>query len=225
MRDIQNYYVEKGSGFPLILLHGNGEDHTYFEHQIDYFSKKYRVIALDARGHGRTKRGIKPFTIVQFAKDLYDFMEEKDMDKAHILGFSDGGNIALTFALAHPEKIEKLILDGANLFPSGVKIGVQLPIEIAYRMTCLFPGAKEKRELLALMVKEPNIHPEELNSLAIPTLVVAGDQDMIKESHTRLIASSLPDARLQILKGDHFVANKEYIVFNEKVDAFLKGEL
>lgn len=225
MRDIQNYYVEKGSGFPLILLHGNGEDHTYFEHQIDYFSKKYRVIALDTRGHGRTKRGLKPFTIVQFAKDLYDFMEEKDIDKAHILGFSDGGNIALTFALEHPEKIEKMILDGANLFPSGVKLGVQIPIEFGYRLACFFPGAKEKRELLALMVKEPNIHPEELNSLTIPTLVVAGDQDMIKESHTRLIASSLPNACLQILKGDHFVANKEYVVFNEKVDAFLKGEL
>ena len=93
------YYKEAGKGFPLILLHGNGENGGYFEHQIGYFQDKYRVIALDTRGHGKSPRGEKPFTIRQFAEDLHDFMDEQEIEKAHILGFSDGGNTALKFAL------------------------------------------------------------------------------------------------------------------------------
>ena len=106
MLDIQLHYIEQGQGRPLILLHGNGEDNSYFVHQIDYFSKDYRVIAIDTRGHGKSPRGEKPFTIKQFAEDLHDFMDEKGIEKAILLGFSDGGNIALEFALKYPERID-----------------------------------------------------------------------------------------------------------------------
>ena len=75
MSDIQLNYIEQGQGQPLILLHGNGEDTTYFEHQIPYFSKSYRIIAIDTRGHGKSPRGERPFTIVQFAEDLHEFIE------------------------------------------------------------------------------------------------------------------------------------------------------
>ena len=91
---IKNYYIESGKGFPLILLHGNGENHEYFEHQIACFSKTRRVLAPDTRGHGRTPRGSAPFTIGQFAEDLKSFMEDQGIEQADILGFSDGGNIA-----------------------------------------------------------------------------------------------------------------------------------
>ena len=121
MTDIQLHYIEQGQGQPLILLHGNGESCDYFEHQVSFFAKDYNVIAIDTRGHGKSPRGEKPFTIVQFAEDLHDFMDEKGITKANLLGFSDGGNIALTFALKYPERIDKMIIDGANLFPRGVK--------------------------------------------------------------------------------------------------------
>lgn len=75
MVDIEHYYVEQGSGFPLILLHGNGEDVSYFEHQMEPFSEHFRVIAIDTRGHGKTPRGEAPFTIRQFADDLLSFMD------------------------------------------------------------------------------------------------------------------------------------------------------
>ena len=75
---IHLYYTEKGQGKPLILLHGNGEDGSYFESQMDYFSKTRRVITVDTRGHGRSPRGTAPFTIRQFAEDLRGFMEEKE---------------------------------------------------------------------------------------------------------------------------------------------------
>ena len=78
--DIRHAYIEKGSGEPLIMLHGNGESKEYFEHQIPYFAKAYRVIAPDTRGHGETPKGTKPFRIWQFAEDLKDFMDEKGYD-------------------------------------------------------------------------------------------------------------------------------------------------
>lgn len=224
--DIQLHYIEQGVGQPFIMLHGNGESCDYFKHQVPCFSKRYRVIAIDTRGHGLSPRGERPFTIQQFAEDLQGFMDEQGIAKAVLLGFSDGGNIALEFALKHPDRVEKLILNGANLFPSGVKARYQWPIELGYRLAKLFAKkseqARKNTEMLGLMVNEPHIAPEELSKLTMPVLVVAGNKDMIKESHTRLIFESLPNAKLEIVEGDHFVANKRPEGFNKAVETFLE---
>lgn len=239
--DVKLYYEEAGDGFPLILLHGNGEDGGYFKHQTDYFKDRYRVIALDTRGHGRSPRGEKPFTIRQFAEDLYDFMDELRIDKAHILGFSDGGNIALLFALSHPERVDHLILNGANLDASGVKLSTQIPIVIGYRAASFLAGrkkagsegrfaaqARRRAEMLGLMVHDPDIPPEELSEnenqqfINIRKLVIAGDKDMIKDEHTRLIYASLPNAQLKVLHGTHFIAKQNYREFNRAVENFLE---
>lgn len=226
--DIRLNYYEQGSGFPLILLHGNGEDLTYFTHQVDDFSQAFRVIAIDTRGHGRTPRGDAPFTIRQFADDLRGFMDLHDIEKAHILGFSDGGNIALCFALKYPERVEKLILNGANLFPRGVKASAQIPITIGYYAARLFANknsdARHQAELLGLMVKDPYIKPGALEAITHPTLVIAGERDLIKESHTRRIYRSLPNARLSILPGGHGVAAQNPDQFNQVVLDFLLDE-
>lgn len=224
--DITLFYQEKGSNEPFILLHGNGEDSTYFKHQIDYFSSEYRVIAVDTRGHGKSQRGTAPFTIKQFAKDLNDFMCSLQIDKAIILGFSDGANIAMEFALKYPKKVKALILNAGNINPRGVKSIVQIPIIIGYKITKIFAlkssWAKKKSELLGLMVNEPNIKPMELSKIVVPTLVICGTRDMIKRSHTIEIAKSIPNARLSIINGNHFIANKKYHNFNKKVKSFLK---
>lgn len=218
--DIQLHYMEKGTGTPLILLHGNGENSSYFVHQLEHFSAKYRVIAIDTRGHGASPRGDAPFSIAQFSEDLKSFMDLQAIEKAHILGFSDGGNIALTFALKYPEYVLKLILNGANLNPKGVKASVQLPVVLGYHIARLL-GGTEKAELLGLMVNEPNFTPDDLKRLKIPTLVIAGKRDMIKDSHTRLIARSIEGSKLAIIEGDHFIANKNADKFNKAVEDFL----
>ena len=224
--DINHFYIEQGSGFPLILLHGNGEDCAYFARQMDSFSEHFHVIALDTRGYGQTPRGEAPFTIRQFAEDLLAFMDQHNIEKAHLLGFSDGGNIAMVFALAHPERVDKLILNGANLDACGVKRKIQIPIEIGYRIAKFFakksPKAKKNAEMLGLMVNDPNVKTEELSLIQSKTLVIAGDNDMIKDKHTRLIAKSIPNAELCIIHGDHFIANKNPEAFNEAVLRFLK---
>lgn len=220
--DIKLHFIEKGSGYPLILLHGNGESSVYFEHQTEFFSDRYRVIAVDTRGHGQSPRGTADFTITQFAEDLHDLLDELSIERADILGFSDGANIALTFAMKYPEYVNKLVLNGGNLFPQGVKPSVQIPIIIGYHLTKLFPKAKHNHELLSLMVNEPNIDPKVLHSLNIPTLVIAGTHDMIKEKHTQLIAESIPSAQLRIIGGTHFIAHDSPDEFNRAVEEFLK---
>lgn len=223
--DIKHHYIEKGEGLPLILLHGNGEDCSYFEHQMEPLSEHFRVIVIDTRGHGQTPRGGAPFTIRQFAQDLLEFMDEHGIEKAHILGFSDGGNIAMVFALTHPERVEKLILNGANLNTKGVKPSVQIPIEIGYRIARMFtnksPEARKNAELLGLMVNDPNVDLAELSQIQCPTLVIVGNKDMIKDKHTRLIAESIPGSKLSIIPGNHFIANKNPDTFNHEVLEFL----
>jgi len=218
------YYEERGAGAPLILLHGNGEDHSYFSRQIDWFSRTFRVLALDTRGHGRSPRGEGAFTISRFAGDLRAFVDELGLERAYLLGFSDGGNIALTFALRWPERVCALVLNGANLSPEGVRRSTQRPIELGYRIAARFAERSEKArshaELLGLMVHEPHIDPEALGRLALPVLVIAGTRDMIREEHTRLIAQSLPRGQLVLLPGNHFIAKRSWRPFNAAVERF-----
>ena len=225
MSDIHLHYTRQGSGPPLLLLHGNGEDGGCFVHQTEYFSRHYTVYALDTRGHGQSPRGAGPFTMARFAQDLLDFMDEQKLERAHLLGFSDGGNIALTFALLHPERVDRLVLNGANLDPGGVKPVIQIPIVLGYRLASLFAGrspeARLHAEILGLMVNEPRIPPEALKELRLPVLVIAGTRDMIREAHTRMIAGALPDSRLVLIPGDHFIAARNPEAFNQAVEAFL----
>ena len=220
------YYTEKGFGTPLVLLHGNGENGEYFKNQIDYFAKKYRVIAVDTRGHGKSPRGNKPFRLETFADDLKSFLDENNLKRVNLLGFSDGGNIALIFTLKYPDYFNKLAVNGANLFPSGLKVGFLLPVKLLYGLF-YFPArfnkrAKRRLELLALMAKEPVILPEQLNDIKCPVLVMAGTRDLIKEKHTRLIAGSVPNSRLCFLKGDHSIAKTNSLEYNKTVEKFLE---
>lgn len=224
--EVQLNYKIAGQGFPLILLHGNGEDHTYFKHQIGPFSEQYKVIALDTRGHGQSPRGTAPFTLEQFAEDLKDFLDSREMKRCHLLGFSDGANIALLFSLKYPEYVDKLILNGADLYPSAVKLSTQVPIVLGWGLLQIIrrfdKRAQPKWELLDLMTTQPHIKPNALSALSMPTLVVAGERDMIREKHTRLIAKSIPGSKLAILPGDHFLARRNWQAFNPVVLEFLQ---
>ena len=210
-----------------MLLHGNGENSGYFHYQLEEYSKHYHVYAPDTRGHGRTPRGTAPFSISQFADDLKGFLDEKGIEKAHILGFSDGANIAMVFALRYPQYVDKLILNGGNLNGAGVKARVQLPIILGYRIASLFAkksdDAKANAEMLGLMVNDPSLKPAQLASIRAETLVIAGTKDMIKDSHTRLIARSIPKSRLEIIEGDHFIAANRHEIFDPIVLDFLKS--
>lgn len=217
---IQLHFTKHGNGEPLILLHGNGEDSSYFEHQIAFFQDNYRVIAVDSRGHGGSPRGTAPLTLEQFANDLYAFMDQHGIESAHILGFSDGANVALLFALAHPARVRSLVLNGGNLFPEGLTEQTRREIGEEFEEAAA-ANDESQLELLRLMIDEPHIDPAQLAELKVPTLVVAGTDDVIEEEHTRLIAKSIPGAQLAFVEGTHFVASENPDAFNHVVSDVL----
>lgn len=161
----------------------------------------------------------------QFVEDLNNLLESLEISNIILLGFSDGANIAMKFALKYSDKIRLLILNSGNLNKKGIKKVIQNSIEIGYRFMKIFSKkseyAKKYMELLGLMINEPNIKIEELHSIQIPTLVIAGKNDMIKEKHTKEIADNIPNAELAIIAGNHFIANKESEKFNQEVEKFL----
>ncbi|AOR22783.1 alpha/beta fold hydrolase [Clostridium taeniosporum] len=220
------YYEVYGEGDALVLLHGNGENLEYFKHQIEYFSKKFKVIAIDTRGHGKSSKGSIPFDFWIFADDVISVLDNLNVEKTHILGFSDGGNTALHLALKYSDRIRSLILNGANFKVSGVKFLVQFPVILGYYLSSFFSifyeKAKINRDILSLMVNNPKLTEEDLRKIKIPTLVVAGDKDMIKSSHTKLISNLIKDAELNIIPNStHFVALENSREFNYVIEEFL----
>lgn len=226
--DIKLNYIEKGSGKPLIMIHGNEESCVYFKGQMDYFADRgYRCIAPDSRAHGDTPRGTAPLTIRQMTDDILAFMDELGIEKADFIGFSDGGNIMLIMALKCPERIGKMVVDGANLDLSGAADWaidwVMGEYNAAKEKADSDPAAKLKMEIIGLMVNDPNIDPEDLTKIDVPTLVMAGEEDLILKEHTELIASRIPGAQLAFCKGDHFCARENPDEFNAIVGPFLLG--
>lgn len=217
------HFDEYGSGENLILLHGNGGSSAYFERQVPFFEQYYRVITVDTRGHGLSSRGEGELTLSRIADDLLEVLDFLKIEKANILGFSDGGNIAIVFALKYPDRVKRLVLNGANLYPSGATFKANAYSVRSYIKSFFRKNGKLKREVIALMTKEPRIDPASLSAIRAPTLVIAGDRDLIKTDHTRLIADSIKGSRLCIMEGgDHFIAWERADEYNKIVFDFLK---
>ena len=221
--EIELHYTQRGDGSPLLLLHGNGEDSTYFEHQVHEFSHAFTVFAVDTRGHGGSPMGTAPFTLSQFADDLLTFMDIHDIHQADLLGFSDGGNIALLFALRYPERVHRLILNSANLYPEGLMDWLLQSFIHEHEEACQTdtPEARYQAMLLELMINEPHIDPADLAALQMPVLVIAGENDIVEPEHTCLIAESLPNGQLVVIPGGHDCANQNPTDFNRAVWKFL----
>lgn len=214
------------SGPWVVLLHGNGEDHTIFSQQIAHLAQHFRLIAIDSRGHGASGFA-KPLTIAQMAQDVLAVLDVQGVLQAAVVGFSDGGNIALSLAIAAPKRLWALVASGANLSPKGVQKRVQIPIVLGWAL-CAFMGwfsknARQQAAVLRLMVKEPHIAPVKLANVLCPCLIMAGEKDIILPSHTQMIADSLPRSQKAILAGaGHDVFNQCAQKVNEILLAFLR---
>jgi pimeloyl-ACP methyl ester carboxylesterase len=205
------YYRIYGNGErTLFFLHGNGEDWTCFKKQIEYFAGEYTVVTMDSRGHGHSGISERPLTIRQIAQDAAVLIGKLKLEHVTLVGFSDGANIALEMVLNTAFPYERVVLGGGNLNPKGVKMRYQLPIIIIHafyeQLSKLLPKFRLKADIMGLMTHEPNIQPERLSRITIPVLVMAGENDMIKTEHTKLMASSLPNSTLAIIpEADHFI--------------------
>lgn len=221
------YYETYGSGEPLVLLHGNGGSIASFANQIPEFSKKYKVIAVDTRGQGKSTDLItQKFTYELFADDIKNLLDSLGLKQVTIVGWSDGGNTGLILASKYPNYVKKLVTMGANLDPSDSSLSKKIlettKKDLARLKSENKPVDQVTIRLLEMLLVEPNIKVEDLKSIEAQTLVMAGEKDLILENHTRFISANIPNATLLILKKQtHFVPEENPTVFNKAVLDFL----
>lgn len=225
LKDTDLYYEVYGEGEPLVLLHGNSGSIKDFYQQIPVLSKQYKVIAVDTRGQGKSKDSSKrDFTYKVFADDVKALADELKLDKINIVGWSDGGNTGLEFALKYPERLNKLVTIGANAFPEGVED--KLIERFTNQMKQLNDMAPEEafgeRRLLKIMLTQPNISKNDLNKIKSPVLVIAGDRDVIKPEHTEFISKQIPNAEKKIYHDTtHMVPFEKPDQLNADIVSFL----
>ncbi|HHU04904.1 MAG TPA: alpha/beta hydrolase [Clostridiales bacterium] len=223
-------FFEAGEGEALILLHGNGEDYSCFDKQLPDFSRHYRCIAIDSRGHGKSTHGSERLSLRLMAGDVLNVMDALELKKAHILGFSDGGNIALYIALTAPGRVSTLILSGANADPSGIEpkeFKLMLKKRCSLKVQAFFSRAAERKlEVWELMINEPNFTQTELESIALPALITAGEHDVILRGHTEYLSKCLRNSELIIFGGgSHYVHMEQAMLYNETVLNFLRQHI
>lgn len=226
LKDATLYYEIYGTGEPLLLLHGNSQSIYAFSKQIPELAKKYKVIAVDTRGQGKsTDESTAPLTYDQFADDMKQLLDSLHIAKTNILGWSDGGNTGLIMAIKYSSYVNKLAITGANLSPTADAVDGKILKSIKQERDGI-NGTDQRsitrKRLMTLLLDEPHITVESLKQIKAPTLVMAGEKDMIKEKHTRTIADSIPDSKLLIFKdATHFVPVEKVQDFNAAVLQFL----
>lgn len=225
---IKIYYEEYGTGEPLLLLHGNSSSINLFEKQIPELSKQFRVIAVDTRGQGKSGEDGKTYTYDLFAEDMNALLNYLNLDSVNILGWSDGGNTGLIMAMKYPKKVKRLVTMGANVFIDKTVVEKWVFKELDNQLKKELKGDTtswgiNRRRLITLLLTEPKHSFEELKTIQCPVLVVAGEKDVIKESHTRAIAANIPNSTLVIaLKETHYFPSENPKVFNKLVIDFFK---
>ncbi|MDR2196760.1 MAG: alpha/beta fold hydrolase [Coriobacteriales bacterium] len=213
----------------LLLLHGNYEDMHVFDGHIEGLLPYYTVIAVDTRGHGKSSRGERPLSYGLFAEDLFTLANKLHIGTFLVLGFSDGANTAMEFALLHQERLAAMILVGGNISPDGLQPMFRKSLRLqsaGARLTGLMKrDAHGRKELIELMLKQPNIDPERLKTITVPTLIINGAKDVVLDEHSAQIASTLPNARrIVIPNAGHFVMSDAPEEFDRLVIEFLLEE-
>ena len=203
------YYEQTGSGRPLIMVHGNGEDHTIFDKAADVLQSHFTVYLIDSRGHGKSTP-LNELHYDDMAADMLAFIDTLGLDDIVFYGFSDGGIVAL-LAAAQCQRITTLIVSGANLNPQGVKPWLRMLFKVEYFF--------KRDPKIRLMMTEPQIPDALLQRITAETLVLAGSKDLIIEEQTRQIAAVIPRATLKILPGE---SHGSYIVHNEMIGTIIR---
>ncbi len=206
---IELYYEKQGIGPALIMLHGNGETHSIFNKSIDMLKEYFTVYAIDTRGHGQSS-SVSEYHYEDMAEDIYSFVNQLELDRPILYGFSDGGIIGLLLALKYPELFEKIIISGVNTTPDGIKKGWLSLFKIIYFFT---RSAKFK-----LMVTEPNISNDMLGKIITPTYITAGSKDLISKEHIENVHNNIHNSSLKIFENED---HGSYIINSDKIGKYI----
>lgn len=207
--EVNLYYEKYGSGKPLIMLHGSGENCTIFTKAISVLEKHFTVYAIDTRNHGKSSK-VSELHYDDMAQDVYEFICLLKLEKPIIYGFSDGGIVALTLALKHQDMLERIIISGVNTKPDGLAAYQTAIYKFIYFFT------KSKR--IKVILTEPDISYDVLKTIKIPVDITGGSMDMIKQSHMKEIADSIPNSTLTIFKNEF---HGTYIAGSKKIAYYI----
>lgn len=237
--DITMYVEQHGKGEPIIFLHGGMGAASSWEHQVEFFSKNYRVITPDSRGQARSGDSSAALTYHLMAEDTIRLMDKLKIPSAYIVGWSDGGNIGIDIAIHHPERVKKLVAYGANINPAGLQkhfleyLQTVTPEKFQRdngRDYLDLSPTPEQLPVIANKIKmmwlnEPNFTAAQLAKITAPTLVMDGEQEeLIRPDHAKEIAAAIPHAKLVMLPGvGHYAMFQATDVWNKTVMDFLKA--
>lgn len=227
---VKLYYEIYGKGDPLILLHGNGGNIAAMKFQIEYFSKFYQVIAMDCRGRGKSELSQERLTYMQMAQDAASLLDHLHVAPAYLIGRSDGGVIGLLMGIHFPEKMKKIAVYGANLWPGSTAAYADLVEQIHRDRTHAEDMIRKMdttknwaliRQLNRLMEFQPHISAVDLKKIKAPVLVMSADRDVVREEHTLFIYRHIPNANLCIFPGEtHWITSTNPDLFNRTVMKF-----
>lgn len=219
------FYAVRGDGPTLVLLHGGGDSGEHsFEHQLDVFAEHRHIVAPDQVGQGRTPEVPGPLSYSAMMEDTAALLQQLKLKHVDLIGFSDGGILALMLALRHPDLVRRVVISGVNVSPEGLSAlqreglratQAQIPKTIDEKLAVLWLTSPTESELGLDLLK----------NIQQPVLVVSGDRDAIPLEHTLQIYHALPQAELCILPGtDHgtFSGRPEWL--NPIITNFLNRE-
>ncbi|MCW1996827.1 pimeloyl-ACP methyl ester carboxylesterase [Bradyrhizobium diazoefficiens] len=231
---IKVWYAVFGRGEPVLLLHGGLANANYWGHQVRALQRRYQVIVMESRGHGRSSRNQEPYGYDLMASDVVGLLDHLKIRKAAIVGWSDGAIIGLDIAMKHPERVTKLFAFAANSDPSGVADIASSDVFNAYIARAgeeykrLSPTPTEYKSFVAEITKmwesQPKWTASDLAAIKVPTWIVDGDHDeAIKRENTEFMAANIPGAGLLIQpEVSHFSFLQDPEQFNDDVLRFLE---
>ena len=210
VNNVKLYYESYGNGKPIILLHGNQETHEIFDKLINKLKENYKVYAIDSRCHGKSEN-TKELSYNLMCDDVIQFIKKLNIDKPILYGFSDGGIIGILVAIKEPNILSNLIVSGANITPDVFTKFDLVLTKLLYFFT--------RSKYIKMMLDEPNIQLEDLQKITIPVHVLAGEKDVIKLEHTKLIADNIKNSTIEIIPKEN---HGSYIIHSEKLYEIMK---
>lgn len=187
------FYVGEGKGKPVIILHGNGGSHNALETTTRQIAQAgYMVYAIDSRGQGANK-ALDEYHYSDMATDVKEFIEAKGLVKPAIIGYSDGGIVALQLEVMYPGTLGPIITGGANIFVNGA---------LTDKFLNKYLENPNPTPLQRMIREEPAMTSEDMKTIKTPALILAGENDIVLPEHTRLIGESIPGAEYRILPGE-----------------------
>jgi pimeloyl-ACP methyl ester carboxylesterase len=213
---VNQEYVVDGTGPALVLLHGGMSNRDDFDVQLAELISRYRVWRPDRRGHGTTPDVPGPITYDNMADDTIEFLESVVGEPAHVIGYSDGAMVGLLVALRRPDLVRKLVLMGLYVNRDGEvewfgryvrgATAADLPDTIRRGYGERSPDGPEHfdevaEKVLHLWRTEPDLPVDALRDLAVPTLLLQGDDDIVTLEHGVAMARAIPDVQLAVVPG------------------------